>query len=165
MACVLPSRRYAVVALGGTFDILHEGHEHLLSRAFELGDKVVIGVTSDRLVGSLRKTHKVRPYSQRVNDLRKFLRTRRWSSRATISELNESYGPAASRRGLQALIVSKKTLSSGRRLNELREQRGLAPLDLRVVDLVLAVDGKSISTTRIRDGKIDNRGRLHRREE
>lgn len=140
--------------------MLHAGHEHLLSEAFQLGDNVVIGVTSDRLVRSLRKNHMVRPYFQRVRDLRKFLRTHRWSSRARIRELNEPYGPAARRRGLQALIVSRSTLSSGRRLNKLRNEGGLSRLDLRIVNLLPAADGKPISTTRIRAGEIDFRGRL-----
>lgn len=33
----------------GTFDVLHVGHLRLLSRARELGDELVVGVSSDRL--------------------------------------------------------------------------------------------------------------------
>lgn len=156
--------RYEVVALGGTFDVLHAGHKQLLSEAFRLGDKVLIGVTGDYLVKSLKKNHPVRPFSQRVRDVRLFLRTRRWSSRARISELNEPYGPAYRRRKLQALIVSKGTLESGRFLNKLREAQGLKPLHLQVVGLLAAEDGKPISSTRIRDGEIDPLGHLLKRK-
>ena len=38
-------------AVAGTFDILHDGHKALLSRAFEVGDTVVVGITSDRMAG------------------------------------------------------------------------------------------------------------------
>lgn len=153
-------RPYEVVALGGTFDVLHAGHKQLLSEAFRLGDKVLIGVTSDRLVRASKKNHPVRPFKERVRDVRLFLRTRNWASRARISELNEPYGPAYRRKKLQALIVSKGTLESGRLLNKLREARGLRPLHLRVVRLRMSEDGRPISSTRIRDGEIDLRGRL-----
>jgi pantetheine-phosphate adenylyltransferase len=154
------ARPYELVALGGTFDIFHAGHRQLLSEAFKLGDVVLIGVTSDRLVSTLRKKHRVRSYSSRVRDLNRFLKIRRWSSRARISKLREPYGPAVKRKNLQALIVTKATLTSGRRLNRLRRQNGLAEVNLRVVDLLRAEDGKPISTTRIRDGEINAEGKL-----
>jgi len=153
------ARRYKLVALGGTFDVLHAGHQHLLSEAFKLGDTVLIGVTSDRLVATLHKKHQVRPFSSRVRELRRFMKTRRWSSRARVTMLREPYGPAARRKKLEALIVSKGTLASGRRLNRLRRQNDLRPLDLHVVDLLKAADGKPISTTRVRNGEIDLQGR------
>jgi len=154
------ARPYKLVALGGTFDVLHAGHRHLLSEAFKLGDVVLIGVTNDQLVATLHKKHQVRSFSSRVRDLDRFLKTRRWSQRARINALREPYGPAASQKRLQALIVSKGTLPSGRRLNRLRQQNGLQPLDLVVVDLTKAADGKPISTTRIRNGEIDPQGRV-----
>jgi len=154
------ARPYKLVALGGTFDVLHAGHRHLLSEAFKLGDVVLIGVTNDQLVATLHKKHQVRSFSSRVRDLDRFLKTRRWSQRARINALREPYGPAARRKRLQALIVSKGTLPSGRRLNRLRQQNGLQPLDLVVVDLTKAADGKPISTTRIRNGEIDPQGRV-----
>ena len=33
----------------GTYDLLHVGHIRLLSRARELGDRLVVGVSSDQL--------------------------------------------------------------------------------------------------------------------
>ena len=148
------------MALGGTFDVLHAGHQRLLSVAFKLGDLVLIGVTSDQLIAALDKKHQVRPFSSRVRDLRRFLNVRRWSSRARVTALREPYGPAAKRKKLEALIVSKGTLASGRRLNRIRRQNGLRPVDLRVVYFLRAADGKPISTTRIRNGEIDLQGRV-----
>ena len=120
----------------------------------------MIGVTGDLLVETLHKKHQVRPFSSRVHDLGQFLKTQRWSTRARVTALREPYGPAARRKKLQALIVTKSTLASGRRLNRLRRQSGLLPLDLFVVDLLKAADGKPISTTRIRNGEIDFQGRV-----
>lgn len=154
------ARPYKLVALGGTFDVLHAGHRLLLSEAFKIGDVVLIGVTSDRLVATLHKKHPVRSFSSRVRDLDRFLKTRRWSSRVRVAALREPYGPAATRKKLQALIVTEGTLASGRRLNRLRQRNGLQPLDLFVVDLLKAADGKPISTTRIRNREIDPQGRV-----
>jgi len=157
------ARPYKLVALGGTFDVLHAGHRHLLDEAFRLGDVVLIGVTSDRFVASLDKKHQVRPFASRVRDLNRFLKTQHWYSRARISALREPYGPAARRKKLQALIVSRGTLASGHRLNRLRAQNGLPPVDLRTVNLLKAADGNPISATRIRNGEIDSEGTVLKR--
>ncbi|HPM27160.1 MAG TPA: adenylyltransferase/cytidyltransferase family protein, partial [Methanothrix sp.] len=47
----------ARVAVGGTFDPIHDGHIALLRRAFELGrgGEVIIGLTSDEMARASRK--------------------------------------------------------------------------------------------------------------
>ena len=40
---------FSLIATGGTFDIIHRGHLILLSNAFTISDKVIIGLTSDEL--------------------------------------------------------------------------------------------------------------------
>ena len=40
---------YNLVALGGTFDIIHAGHLALLDKGFSISKKVIIGLTSDEL--------------------------------------------------------------------------------------------------------------------
>jgi len=45
-------------------------------------------------------------------------------------------------------------------LNKLRAEKGLRPVDVVTVELVLAKDGKRISSTRIRSGEIDPEGNL-----
>ena len=40
---------FTLVAMGGTFDIIHKGHLTLLSKAFSISSKVIIGLTSDEL--------------------------------------------------------------------------------------------------------------------
>ena len=44
-------RKYNKVAVGGTFDKFHDGHKKLLSTAFEIGESIEIGVTSDAFGG------------------------------------------------------------------------------------------------------------------
>jgi glycerol-3-phosphate cytidylyltransferase len=46
----------------GTYDLLHVGHVRLLSRAKELGDRLVVGVSSDNL--NFSKKNKYPEFSQ-----------------------------------------------------------------------------------------------------
>ena len=48
-------KKYARIAVGGTFDILHKGHEKLINSTFELSDEVFIGLTSDGFANKLDK--------------------------------------------------------------------------------------------------------------
>ena len=152
--------RYRAVAVGGTFDILHAGHERLLAKAFELGEVVFVGLSGDRLVSKLNKDHSVRTFAVRRANLRRLLKLQGWVRRARITELRDSFGPAARRRRLDALVVSEETRRNGLRVNALRRSRGLKPLRLYVVRMVKADDDKPISVTRIRRGEVDPQGRL-----
>lgn len=152
--------RYRAVAVGGTFDILHVGHEKLLAKAFELGELVFVGLSGDSLVTGLSKDHPVRAFALRRRDLRRLLKARGWLRRARITELRDSFGPATRRRRLDALVVSEETRRNGLRVNKLRQSRGLKPLRLYVVRMVKAADGKPISVTRIRRGEVDSQGTL-----
>ena len=59
------------VAMGGTFDILHPGHEALLDAAFVLGGDVFIGLTTDAM--ALQGRPKVAPYKARKQRLEAWL--------------------------------------------------------------------------------------------
>jgi pantetheine-phosphate adenylyltransferase len=152
--------RYRAVAVGGTFDILHIGHEKLLAKAFELGELVFIGVTGDRLVSRLNKDHPVRDFSLRRRDLRRLLKARGWHRRARITELKDPFGPATRRKRLDALVVSEETRGNGLRVNALRRDQGLNPLRLYVVRMVRTKDGLLLSDTRIRRGEVNPKGKL-----
>lgn len=152
--------RHATVAVGGTFDILHVGHEKLLAKAFELGEQVFVGVTGDRLVSKLNKDHPVRKFAIRQRDLRRLLTARGWLQRARITELKDPFGPATRRKRLDALVVSEETRANGVRVNALRRKRGLNPLRLYVVRMVRTTDGQLLSDTRIRRGEVNPQGKL-----
>ena len=79
-----------------------------------------------------------------------------------IAKLYSEFGPAVTTGDVGALVASAETAAKGSRLNEVRAKSGLAPVEVIIVDLVKAEDGKPISSTRIRAGEIDWRGRLLR---
>ena len=152
--------RYRSVAVGGTFDILHVGHEKLLAKAFELGELVFVGVTGDHLVPRLNKDHLVRKFAVRRRDLRRLLKARGWLPRARITELKDPFGPATRRKRLDALVVSEETRANGLRVNALRRNQGLKPLRLYVIPMIRTKDGQLLSDTRIRRGEVNPQGRL-----
>ncbi len=158
-----PKQRYRVVALGGTFDLLHKGHEQLISKALEIGETVIIGVTSDSFVKKLKKNHPVQPYATRVREVRRFLRSKGWAHRARLVPLRDPYGPPARVPSVEALLITPNTLANAVRLNQVREKNGLGVLRILRVRLARAEDGKPVSSTRIRNGEIDREGRLLRR--
>jgi pantetheine-phosphate adenylyltransferase len=148
--------RLRKVAVGGTFDPLHRGHLALLDAAFSLGEEVVIGLTT----GEMLQKGGIRPYEERRRDLVSFLERRFSGRRYAIVPLRDPHGPAAEDRDLQGIIVSEETRRRGEEINEARKKKGLPPLEVVVLPLVLARDGKPISSTRIRRGEIDPEGRL-----
>lgn len=155
--------RHRAVAVGGTFDIIHIGHERLLAKAFGLGELVFVGLSGDHLVSRMSKDHSVRPFADRRSDLRRFMRAKGWLNRARITELKDPFGPATRRKRLEALVVSEETWANGLRVNALRRKRGLKALRLYVVKMVKADDGDLLSDTRIRRGEVDPKGRVTRR--
>jgi len=152
--------KYALVAMAGTFDVLHRGHRKLLKQAFTIGRKVMIGVTTDGFARSLHKPHKFDPYPERKKQLERLLS--RWGllSRAQIIPIFDRFGPAISDRHIQALVVSKRTVKTARQINVKRKAKGLKPIIIDPIDLILAEDKRPISSTRIRRGRIDREGKL-----
>ena len=151
---------YLLVAMGGTFDVLHRGHRLLLKKAFEVGRTVTIGITSDVFARQLHKPHKVDLFDSRKKDLEKLLEKWGVLSRAKIVKLDDRFGPTIASPRIQALVVSKRTVRTGYEINRRRRLKGLKPLAIVTIDLIQAQDKKPISSTRIRRGRIDREGRV-----
>jgi pantetheine-phosphate adenylyltransferase len=156
-------KKYTKVAVGGTFDELHRGHKALLDMAFEVGDIVVIGLSSDTFVLKMGKPHKTASYDERRKELQNFLTDSNLTRRAEIVTLDDPFGSTMTSEGLEALVVSKETLKTAEKINEERQKTGLSPLKLVIVNMVPAENNSPISTTRIRSGEIDRNGHMLKR--
>jgi pantetheine-phosphate adenylyltransferase len=147
------------VVVGGTFEYMHRGHMALLKKAFDVGDFVYIGLTSDRYVKE-KKGRKISSYLSRLERLRKEVRmlAGKTEHRYRIAKLEDRYGPALRGR-FDAIIVSSETEKVAREINRIRRQEGIRELRIIKIRRVLAYDGKPISSYRIFRKEIDAEGR------
>ena len=148
------SKKYNKVAVGGTFDKFHDGHKKLLSTAFELGNQIEIGVTSDAF-GGLKGD--IDACKTRMSNLNAFFSDK---SNFVVIPLNDPYGTTIHDEDFDAIGVSEETEPTAVKINEIRVSKGMKPLDIVVVSFVLAYDGNPISSTRIRSGEINQNGNV-----
>ena len=146
--------KYRKIAVGGTFDKLHKGHEALLDAAFTMADEVLIGITSDDFASM--KNHVIEPCEVRITKLKSMLK----NNKNIIKKIMDSNGTADTDKNLDAIVVSKETEKSAIEINKIRCENGLNPLDIIIIEWILADDGVPISSTRIRKGEIDQKGTL-----
>ncbi|MGD0328033.1 MAG: phosphopantetheine adenylyltransferase [Halobacteriota archaeon] len=145
----------ASVAIGGTFDILHDGHKALLKKAYTLGD-VIIGLVSDEM--ARRKTYVSNTYDTRKKTVIAYIKALTGTDPVIVA-LDDPYGPALKQK-FDYVVVSPDTFRTAEEINTLRSQRGLPAITIVCVDFVLAQDGQPISSTRIHRGEIDDHGVL-----
>ena len=150
---------FNLVAMGGTFDIIHKGHIALLSKAFSISSRVIIGLTGDELA-KRRGKQPVNSFEKRLQSLEILIKKKFPDIDYQISKLDNDFGPAVLEQGVEALVVSDETEKQGSVLNDLRAQRNLPPVRIVTVPMVLAEDGTRISTTRIKNSEIDSDGNL-----
>lgn len=173
---------YRLVAIGGTFDHLHAGHEAFLRAAFQYGRKVLIGLTSDRMAeekirnpksvasnatgtfdgAEIRNKPQIQNFQTRKHMLLDLLTKKKWTDRVEIMEIDDLYGPTLEQTDIDALVVTTETEGGARMINAARKKKKLSAIPVIVAKLVLAQDRRRIASTRIREGNIDRSGLLYR---
>lgn len=149
-----------VACVGGTLNRIHAGHRLLLRTAFNIADLVRVGVTSDAMVERLRgpQARAVRPAASRIKDVERLLAPY-GRDRFTVTLLENAMEPV-NHPEFDAIVVSNATLPTAERINAARSVQGHSPLKIVVVGMLLADDGKPISSSRILAGEIDEEGHL-----
>lgn len=150
----MSTKKYGKVAVGGTFDKFHEGHRLLIEKAFQIGENVLIGVTSDEF-GGLKG--EIEPCDVRMSNLNLLLKDR---SNYYLARLEEHYGPTVDDPTIDAIVVSPETEPTALKINQIRHNKGMNSLEIITIGMVLAQDGKPISSSRIRRGEIDPNGKI-----
>lgn len=145
------------VVLGGTFDVLHCGHHRLLDISFNVAESVVIGLTSDEFAKRFR-VESTPSYEKRKKKLEEYLQS--LGKPYKIVEINDSYGVATLDPDIDCIVVSEETLLRAEEINTIRFKKNLPKLCIIVVPLVLADDGKPISSERINAQQINAEGKI-----
>ncbi len=130
-----------------------------MKRAFDTGDSVFIGLTSDDFATREgKKTEQT--FEERKRDLEDYLKLEYPNRKYEISKLEDRFGPAIFSDRIDAIAVSTETFPAVAAANNQRREKGLPDLKVEVVPMTMADDGTKISSTRIRAGEIDPDGRV-----
>jgi len=138
--------------VGGTFDCFHLGHQALLEAALDC-DSAEVWVTSDAIAAE--KDPRIKPLTERQQSILD------WSDGRSISThtLEDTWGPAPTREEATHIVCTPETQSNCEKINQMRIEGNLGPLNIIVVNHVLAHDGEPISSSKIRQGSIDREGK------
>lgn len=157
-------KKYKLVVSGGTFDHFHKGHEAFLVHQLTLSDKVLLGITSDSYIKTLEdeKGKHIESYVVREKAVRSFLRKQGADTRVTIVPIDDALIPQEWQLApVEAIVVTDATKKGAERINEERQKRGIPGFPLEVIHLSKSLDGKPISSTRIRSGEINRNGEVY----
>ncbi len=146
---------YGKVVFAGTFDHLHSGHKHLLRTAFSLGEKVAIGLTTDKMLSDKRNLEAIQTFEQRSHALLNFFESENVSHRCAIFPIETKEGGADKMEDLEALIVSDEisVVNMAFSINELRVKNGLKRFHIIVIPRVRTTDERPLSSSRFREGE------------
>jgi len=133
------------VVVGGTFDILHEGHKAFLRKAFTLGE-VTIGLTSDIWAENIKK-RKVKNFKHRKKELEDFVR-KEFKVKPKIVKIEDKFGPTL-KEDFDYIVVSPETYPMAVLINLKRKNIKKKLIKIVKIEFVLDEDGKPISATRI----------------
>lgn len=152
-------KKYNLVCCGGTFDHLHKGHREFLKFAFSKGERVLIGIVTDKYVKEKKPLCLIEDYRARKKSVESFLVKENLFKRSLIIELNDIYGPTLSKKiEIDAILVSEKTKEGAKKINEERKKSGLAEIKILVKEAVKGFEDKIISSSLIRAGIINREG-------
>jgi pantetheine-phosphate adenylyltransferase len=142
--------KFKKVALGGTFDRLHNGHRKLLTIATTMcTDTLIVGIMADAMLQSKSNANLIDNFDTRKNNVHTFIKTiNPCIHHINIAELYDPYGPALTDPDVEALVVSSETITGANKINILRMERNYSKL--RVI-VIRRSDVATLSSTFLRE--------------
>lgn len=132
-----PFKTYTDVALGGTFDCIHNGHRLLLAQAALIATKrVLVGIADGPLLTNKVLMELISPIDDRVSKVTSILMDLKPDIKFDVVPITDVYGPTAWDDQLTCLVVSPETAKGGDKINEERRKKGLNPLAIYNIKLV-----------------------------
>ena len=127
-----------VVAFGGTFDHLHDGHKILLTVAASLArKKIIIGITGPKLLTNKKYSVELESYSERQAETLKFLKkVLKDSTCFEVYQINDVSGPTGFIRDINVLVLSEESTNGGYFINKLRNDLKLPQLQIVAIEVI-----------------------------
>lgn len=146
------------VCLGGTFSHFHKGHKKLIDKALQKAGSngyVFIGLSNGPLI-----KHKVskQSFDTRMDQILSYLKNKDEELPTIVIEPIETVAGPTLYTDFDAIVVSEETKRSAEDINKKRKKKGLKPMEIISIPLVLAEDNEKISSTRIFHHEIDEKG-------
>ncbi len=153
--------------LGGTFDRLHGGQKLLLTTAFKLAKKVLIGITTDELAKRGKKIHHlIWPYEKRSKDVLDFLHSIGISDdRIEIKPLSRATQYADEISELEIIVLSPETYGRLLDINDLRREKDLAELLAIAIPYFRDENGKIVSSQTFRELEMKLKQQIKRKDD
>ncbi|KAI5635214.1 dephospho-CoA kinase domain-containing protein [Phthorimaea operculella] len=152
---------YDYVALGGTFDRLHNGHKILLSQAVLRSTKhVTVGVCDVNMIQSKKLWELIEPVEKRIEAVLNFLKDVNPDLEYNVLPIQDMYGPTKDDPRFQLIVVSEETARAVEKINERRRENGLNPLDKYVIGLAEDTHEKRSEEEEVKVSSSNQRMRL-----
>ena len=140
---------YGKVALGGTFDRLHNGHRKLLTlAACACTETLVIGITGDAMLAKKKGKDQIASYDFREGGVKSFLKELKPSLQLEPVHLVDPFGPTITDPAIEAIVVSSETIAGAHKINKKRVERGYRALQVLVMR---RCESATLSSTFIRE--------------
>lgn len=131
------------VVIGGTFDLIHEGHLALLKKAFQLG-QVFVGLTSDVMVKKTKK-RKILVFKKRKKNLAEFIK-KQFIQKPRIFKIEDKFGFAL-KQDFDYIVVSPGSFKNAQLLNLARRKIKKKPIKIIKIKFVMGKDGRPVSSS------------------
>ncbi len=142
--------KYEKIAVGGTFDQLHNGHRKLLTLSASVCSSLTVGILSDVLLTKKTLSSLIQRYPDRRRAVENFLRLLKPTLDVFCCELLDPFGPTITDPSYQAICVSSETISGALEINRRRKEKGYQKLEILVVK---RSDISTLSSTFLRESK------------
>lgn len=155
--------KYQHSILGGTFDHLHAGHKYFINQALRNSQNLTIGLTENGFSKGKPFSFSIEDFGIRKTNLKSYLDRIKCLNRVKIIPIDNIYGTTLSNKNIDAIYVTSHGFRNAKMINKKRSELNFQPLIISVVVFLRGEDGRVISSSRIRSGEIDRRGRSYLR--
>lgn len=152
---------YNTLALGGTFDHLHDGHKEFLEFAAAISKSLLIGVTDQQMTLQKPYSELIQPTHVRKQAVLNFCGQHNIT--AKVITIFDPFGPTIEENKIEAIACTTDTITGANKINDIRSKLHLKQLPIHIHTLKKdSLGQKAISAERIRAGEIDRKGTVYK---